>query len=184
MEEIWKDIDGYEGLYQVSNFGRIKSLERTVWDSARGYYRTVHERILKTIKDRNGYLVVNLNKDGRKKQHKVHRLVGQAFCENPMGYNEINHIDEDKANNRADNLEFCSRAYNNTYNGRAKRIGEKQGKPVIAIDKITGLIVEFLSIREAERKLGIAQGNICACLKGRCKSCGGFYWFYVNDITE
>ena len=187
-KEIWKDIEGFEGMYQVSNMNRVKSLERTV-RNGRGY-RTVPERILKPEKNRYGYLQVNLWKDGKMKMYLVHRLVASAFLENPMGYTEINHKDEDKTNNVVSNLEWCSRSYNNTYNDRAKKAGkkvaEKLSKPVIAIDKRTGLILEFVSSREAEREIGINQGNIVSCCKGKLNSCGGFYWMYKNnnDTTE
>ena len=178
-KEIWKDIEGYEGRYQVSNMNNIKSLERTVWDN-RGYYRTVHERILKARKNNNGYLQVSLWKDGKAKKYLVHQLVAQAFCENPEGYTEVNHLDEDKTNNCADNLEFCSRSYNCNYGTRSKKIGEKLGKPVIAIDVRTGLKLEFVSSREAERETGISHGNIIQCCKGKLNSCGGFYWMYAE----
>ena len=127
----------------------------------------------------------------------MHRLVAQAFCENPEGYDEVNHKDENKQNNCADNLEYCSRSYNLSYNGRAKKAGKKAAekltnhpktsKPIIGIDKVTGLIVEFVSSREAERQTGIANQNINACCKGKRKSTGGFYWMYANvtdDDTE
>ena len=177
-KEIWKDIEGYEGYYMVSNMGRVKSVERTA-RIGRGY-RTVPERILKTCKTVKGYLYVYLYKDGKAKWYRIHRLVATAFCENPEGYTEVNHKDENKQNNCMENLEWCSRQYNNTYNGRAKKVAEKQSKPVIAIEKRTGLIVEFASTHEAERKLGIAHQNICACLRGRYKTSGGFYWMYAN----
>ena len=196
MREEWRPVVGYEGLYEVSNMGRVKSLERTVWDN-RGYYKTVHERILKPNKDSNGYLQVPLCKDGKRKNCLVHQLVVTAFCENPMGYTEVNHIDEDKTNNCAKNLEYCSRSYNLTYNGRAKKVGKKSAekrrndpkmsKPVIGIDRVTGLILEFPSMQEATRQLRINQGNLCSCLKGKLKSCGGFQWYYSdvdNDTTE
>ena len=177
-EEIFKDIEGYEGKYQTSNRGNVKSLN---------YNHTGKERILKPSKNIWGYLQVQLYKDGKGKMYTVHKLVATAFCENPHGFKEVNHLDEDKTNNCADNLEWCSRSYNNTYNGRAKKAGKKQindpnkSKSVIAIDKVTGLIVEFSSTHEAERQTGIAQSNICACCKGKLNSCGGFYWMYAND---
>ena len=197
-KEIWKDIEGFEGLYQVSNYGRVKSLN---------YNRTGKERILKAGKNSDGYLQVNLCKDGKMKNYKVHQLVGNAFLSNPQGYNELNHRDEDKTNNCVENLEYCSRSYNNTYNGRAKKIGKKLrgrkqseetikkraekltnnpkiSKPVIAIDVRTGLIIEFVSSREAERETGIANQSICACLKGRQNSAGGFYWMYKNNNDD
>lgn len=175
MKEEWRNIEGYEGKYEVSNRGNMKSLN---------YNHTGKEKIMKPQKNRDGYLIIGLWKDGKAKWYLVHRLVASVFCENPHGYTEVNHLDEDKTNNCADNLEWCSRSYNNTYNGKAKKAGkkiaEKLSKPVIAIDRITGLIVEFPSAKEAERMIGIDHGNICNCLKGRLKSAGGFYWYYAD----
>ena len=178
-EEIWKDIEefeGYEGLYKVSNRGNVKSLN---------YRHTGKERILKTRKTSDGYLLVNLYKDGKMKTYYVHQLVATAFCENPEGYTEVNHKDENKENNCIDNLEWCSRSYNLSYNGRAKKAGEKVAeklsKPVLAIHKISGLILEFSSTMEASRQTGINQGNITSCLKGRLKSAGGYYWHYADE---
>ena len=186
--EIWKDIEGFEGYYQVSNMGRVKSLERTVCNG-RGYYK-IPERILKPKKNRGGYLQVHFYKDGKEKFYSVHRLVATAFCENPEGYTDVNHKDENKQNNCMENLEWCSRLYNNTYNGRAKKIGKKvaeklrndpnRSKPVIAIHKINGLILEFPSVREASRQTGINLGNLCSCLKGKQKTAGGFAWHYAD----
>ena len=176
-KEIWKDILGYEGKYMVSNWGRVKSLN---------YHRTGKERIMKLNKNKDSYLQVQLCKDGKRKLYYVHRLVATAFCENPEGYTEVNHINEDKADCRADNLEWCSRSYNNTYNDRAKKAGEKltnhpkTSKPIIGIDKRTGLILEFPSVKETERQLGISNGSICECCNGKRKSAGGYVWYYAD----
>ena len=171
-KEIWKDITGYEGYYMVSNMGNVKSLN---------YRHTGKEGILKAGKDKDSYLQVNLWKDGKMKTYKVHQLVAQAFLSNPQGYKELNHRDEDKTNNCVENLEWCTSQYNKNYGTRNNRVAEKLSKPVIAIDKITGLIVEFPSAHEAERKLGINNGNIIRCCQGKLNSCGGFYWMFVND---
>ena len=189
MKEEWRPVKDYENLYMVSNMGRVKSLERTV-RNGKGCYRTVPERILKAGKNNNGYLQVQLHQDGKRKVYLVHRLVATVFCENQMGYNEVNHLDEDKENNCADNLEWCNRSYNLTYNGRAKKVGKKSAekltnnpkisKPIIGIDKVTGLIVEFPSAHEAERETGINQGSITKCCKGKYKSAGNFYWYYAD----
>lgn len=174
--EIWKDIQGYEGLYQVSNLGRVKSLN---------YKRTGKERILKPSNNGQGYLRVKLCKDGNREQPLVHRLVATVFCENPEGYTEVNHLDENKQNNMADNLEWCSRQYNVTYNGRAKKAGKKAGKklskPVYSINKESGLITYWQSAREAERCTDIPHGNIIKCCKGKYHSAGNHYWFYADD---
>ena len=202
MEEIWRDIKGYEGKYQISNTGKVKSLERTVWDS-RGCYRTVPERILKAQDNGVGYLYIVLCKNGKGKLFYVHRLVGQAFIENPEGYTELNHKDENKQNNCMENLEWCSRSYNLSYNERAKKAGKKAGKkvaeklkgrklpeeqikkmskPVIGINKVNGLIVEFPSTKEAERQTGIPHQNIGKCCNGKgYKSAGGYYWIYSDS---
>ena len=180
MREEWRPLEGWEGLYEVSNRGDVKSVERTAWNKGKGCYRTVHERILKAHPDKYGYLYVVLSKDGKGKKCKIHRLVAQAFLPNTSNLPDVNHKDENKQNNYVENLEWCSRAYNNTYNGRAKKVGKKNSKPVIGIDKISGLIVEFSSISEAGRILGIDSSHICDCCKGRLKSIGNFYWYYAD----
>ena len=180
--EIWKDIEGYEGLYQVSNMGRVKSLERMKWCGLNGgCYRIVPEKIMKGVGDGNGYLQVGLYREGKRKKCRINRLVAQAFLENPDNLPEVNHKDENKKNNCVDNLEWCSHSYNMTYNSRAKKVGKKNSKPVYSIDKESGLITYWESIREASRQLGISKGNICSCLKGKMKSIGGFYWIYADD---
>ena len=171
--EIWKDIEGYEGLYQVSNMGRVKSLN---------YRRTGKEEILEGLKNTWGYLYVQLSKDGKVKQCRINRLVAQAFLPNPDNLPIINHKDEDKCNNHMDNLEWCSHSYNNTYNDRAKKAGKKLSKPVFSVDKESGLIMYWESIIEAERCTGIDKGNITRCCKGKkYKSAGGHIWFYADD---
>ena len=162
MEE-WRDIKGYEGKYMVSNLGRFKSLN---------YRRTGKEKILEGYPDKDGYLYVNLCKDGKGKQCMIHRLVAMAFIPNPDNLPEVNHKDENPKNNRVENLEWCSRQYNVDYS---------LSKAVIGIDKVSGLILEFPSTREAERQTGISKGNICDCLKGRQKSAGGYTWHYVES---
>ena len=162
MEE-WKDIQGYEGLYQVSSFGRVKSLN---------YNHTGKEGILKAVDKGNGYLIVTLCKYGKSKCLMVHKLVATTFISNPDNLPEVNHKDENKKNNKVENLEWCSSQYNMEYS---------HGKPVIGINKVSGLIIEFPSTKEAERQTGISQSNISACCKGkRYKSAGGFLWFYAE----
>ena len=180
-KEIWKDIEGYEGLYKVSNMGRVKSLN---------YRYTGKEGILKVVKLNNGYLQVQLCKDGKAKGYLVHRLVAQAFLFNPNNLPVINHKDENKQNNKVENLEWCSSSYNNSYNDKGKKIGKKlrnnpkRSKPVIGIDKVTGLILEFPSTHEASRQTGINQGNIASCLISKRKSAGGLVWQYLKSVES
>ena len=172
MREEWRDIVGYEGLYQVSNTGKVKSLN---------YRGTGKERILKGYDSGKGYLRVDLCKEGKVKQPLVHVLVATAFLDNPYNLPIINHRDENPKNNNVENLEWCTSKYNNNYGTRTQRVAEKLSKPIFSIDKESGEIREFPSTMEASRQTGISHGHICDCLKGRRKSAKGFYWHYVDN---
>ena len=113
-EEIWKPVVGYEGLYEVSSYGRVRSLDKYVKYS-NGRINLHKGRILSPGKDTNGYLQVILTCNGKHKSIKVHRLIAQAFIPNPDNLPEVNHLDEDKTNNSVDNLEWCDRNYNLNY---------------------------------------------------------------------
>ena len=172
MEEIWKDIEGYKGLYQVSNLGRVKSLN---------YRRTGKEGIMKGVDDGCGYLQVALSKDGKDKKCRLNRLVAQAFLENPNSLPEVNHKNEDKTDNCVENLEWCDRAYNVNYGTGNKNRAEKRSKPLYSINKESGLVTYWESAKVASRQTGIAKQNICACLKGNRKSAGGHIWLYADE---
>lgn len=182
--EIWKDIDGYEGIYQVSNEGRIKSLEKT-WIS--GKHKTIRhqqEKILKNSKDSYGYFVVGLSKGGKSKTLKVHRLVAEAFIPNPNGYKTINHKDENPENNSVSNLEWCTQAYNNTYGGRTR----KTSKTVYQYTLDGKLIKVWRSTAECGRS-GFNQTNISKCCCNKYNREGnnvykGYKWNYANTITS
>ena len=124
--EVWKDIKGYEGRYQISNMGRVRSVERVViWkDKSEKHYKS---RIMKT-RQKQGYVSVCLFKDYKRQDFKVHRLVAETFIQNPNNLPFINHIDENKLNNKAVNLEWCSREYNNNYGQRNGKISMTQKK--------------------------------------------------------
>lgn len=177
--EVWRDIEGYTGLYQVSSWGRVKSLERMRWCGNGGYYK-MQERILKPSKNKK-YLRVYLYKEGAYKWYLIHRLVAKAFLPNPSNLPIINHKDENKLNNNVNNLEWCSYSYNNSYNNRAKKVGEKRGKAVVGVHIVTGEKVFFSSTHEAERQIGIDQTSICKCCNGKQKTAKGFYWHYLED---
>ena len=178
-KEIWEDIKGYEGLYQVSNLGKVKSLN---------YRRTCKERILIPCKPANGYLCVSLYKNGIHKTFTIHRLIAQAFIENHENLQQVNHIDEDKTNNCVSNLEWCDRKYNNNYGTRNERMlktrklrnCKKAEISVLQFIKDGKFVNEFPSRNEAERCTGITQQSICACCKGKLNSAGGHIWFYAD----
>ena len=188
MKEEWRGIKGFEGKYMVSNLGRVKSLN---------YNRTGKEGILEGVDYGYGYLYVNLYKYGKGKQCMIHRLVAMAFIPNPDNLPEVNHKNEDKTDNRVENLEWCSRLYNINYGTRNKKISEKLkgkkhseehikklSKPVFSVNKESGLIMWWESIREAERCTGINKGNITRCCKGKAKSAGNHIWFYADEDVE
>ena len=164
MDEIWRDIDGYEGLYQISNKGRVKSLYNG------------SERILRPRDNGKGYLRVNLTKENTSKHIRVHRLVARTFIPNPDNLPEINHRDENKKNNCVENLEWCDRVYNVNYGTRNERISRK----ILQYSKSGEFIREWQSAAEVERELNISHSNIAACCRGNPKhtTAGGFVWRY------
>lgn len=181
--EIWKDVIGYEGLYQVSNLGRIKSVYRKVFNPGLNVWRTQKERILKTVLDYKGYVRVTLSKKGKIKQHLLHRLVAKAFIPNPNRYPQINHIDENPQNNSVDNLEWCTNLYNTNYGNHPLRVSESQAIPIIQLSLEGEFIKEWNSSEEAARALKIHAPNILR----RCH--GGFFskergkWVNVNKAS-
>ena len=170
MNEEWRDIKEYEGKYQVSNLGRVKSLN---------YNNTKKEKILKSRNNR-GYLCVTLYKEGKSKTCKVHRLVAQAFIENSNNYLEVNHKDENKTNNCVENLEWCTRKYNNSYGTRNKKAsesmkGKNKGSKHPASRKVQCITTgkKINTITEAGEYYYIdSYLNIIRCCKGERKSAG------------
>lgn len=175
-EEIWKEVVGWEGLYQVSNFGRVKSLPRL--HNAKHPYIT-KEKILspRVCGNQREYLAVMLCGKYTTKQKRIHRLVAEAFIPNPNGYKEINHKDENKGNNHASNLEWCSRKYNINYGNRALKMALSTSIHVEQLDEYSNVIHTFSSMKEASQFIGVDSSNIskaCSC-KRKCK---GYYWRY------
>ena len=162
--EIWKDIEGFEGLYQVSNLGRVKSLN---------YNHTKKEKILKLQLHGTGYLLVVLYKESKGKIYQVHRLVVQAFIPNLENKPQVNHKDEDKTNNKVENLEWTTRKENCNYRTRNERIAKSQSRPIYGINIKTNERIEFPSTREAGRS-GFDHSHIVDCLKGKRKSHKGY----------
>ena len=170
--EIWKDIEGYEGLYQVSNLGRVKSL------------KFGKERIFKGTKNEGGYLQVTLYKEEKIKKYCIHRLVAQSFIPNPNNLPEINHIDEIKANNRVENLEWCDRKYNINYGSHNERMIKTNSIPILQFSKTGDFIKKWDSGTQIERELGFDNGNICSCCKEKLKLAYGYKWGYEKDYER
>lgn len=167
--EIWKDITGYEGFYQVSNLGRVRSVDRKIIRN-NGWVQTFRGRIVRTT-EILGYKMVHLSKAGTTTNHYVHRLVAQAFVPNPNNYREVNHKDEDKANNRAENIEWCTRRYNLLYGDRGRKAGIALGKRVVLIGE-DGVEHHFYSRSEAGRYLGVTVQAISQAIRKKQKSKG------------
>ena len=180
-EEIWKDIKGCNGIYQVSSEGRIKSLERDIVDSiGRKYHKK--EQILKPVLNTCGYLQVHLyDNKWERKSLKVNRLVTEAFISNPENKSQVNHKDEDKTNNCVDNLEWMTAKENCNFGTRNERVAKAQSKSVAQYTKDGELIKVWSSTNEAGRQLSISQSNISRVAQGKRKTCCGFVWKYVED---
>ena len=167
MEEIWKDIEGYEGLYQVSNLGRVKSLRRNI--------------ILRQGITRNGYEIVNLYKN-KSKYFLIHRLVANVFIPNPNNYPIVNHKDENKLNNCVDNLEWCTQKYNINYGTGIARRARSQSKIVLQYSLDGTFIKEWKSMMDIQRNLGFNQSHISECCRNIRKTAYGYIWKYKKEI--
>ena len=181
--EYWTAVVGFEGLYEVSSKGRVRSVPRKGKGIGSGGYRK--GGILKTSISNSGYIVAHLNKDGKSYTKYVHRLVAQAFIPNPNNYPVINHRDENKQNNCVENLEWCTKEYNEGYGSRNKKISDKHKVKVLAY-KDGELIGLFDSQILAAKVLNIQQPNISACCLGKIKKGNykGFVFKFQDCIDD
>lgn len=177
LNEEFRDVKGFEGIYQVSNYGRIKSLKRTL-NQYNGYGYSSHpyrERILSLYKHKYGYWAVNLSKKCKGHLHQVHRLVAMAFIPNPANKPCVNHLDCNPSNNRIDNLEWCTQKENIEYciklNRRCDFKGSKSpcAKQVILRDKDGNFIKEYGCLNDVAKDLGVSKALICLYLKDKIK---------------
>lgn len=174
MKEIYKDIKGYEGLYQVSNLGNVKSL----------YYN----KLLSICKQDNGYSYVCLWKNKKETKGLIHRLVAETFISNPHNLPQVNHINEDKTDNRIENLEWCDCKYNSNYGTRGERISKNKmsdkhplSKHILQYTKDGQFVKEWCCAYDAMRELNINQSSITKCCKDKLKTSGGFVWKYKEE---
>lgn len=179
VKEEWRDIDDYEGKYQISNLGRLRS-----------FVRSTEPRIIAPHYDKDGYIMYYLFRDGKSHVKKAHRLVAVAFIPNNDNLPQINHKDEDKTNNRASNLEWCTLLYNNRYGTKRQRMSlyaMYKGHFLRRIRQYTkdGLFVkEHISSRMAERETNIKHQNIIETCRGGQRQSGGYLWCYADDIQR
>jgi len=175
MEEVWKDIEGYEGLYQISNFGNVKSLN---------YRRTNEEKLLVPKTNNDGYLWVQLFGGARNRCFLVHRLVACAFVENPGKYDYVNHKDENKANNKASNLEWCTHLYNVQYSSiRHVRVrNPRRTRKIVQLGRADNKVLcmwdNLISIKH---ETGWSDWSIGECCKGNRKTAYGYIWRYADE---
>ena len=190
MEEVWKDIKGYENLYQVSNYGNVKSLDRYI-KNKNGKMQFYNEKILRP-NDSKGYLKVTLSKNNRQRTFRIHVLVAKTFISNPENKPEVNHKDGNKHNNHIDNLEWNTRRENEIHayqkglakpskkqkEAVAKYAKENYSKKIIQYDLNGNFIKEWNSMADIWRGLGIRASLICRCCKGLRTHTYGYIWKY------
>ena len=164
MTEVWKDIPGYEGIYQVSNQGRVK----------RSFKKG--ERIMSGKKAKDGYIDVILSVNQNKRCYRLHRLVAEAFIPNPNNKPQVNHKDRNKRNNEVGNLEWVTGSENVVHAFATGRSVHK--RPVVQYTKNMGFVAFWNSIREAGQALRISEHNICSCCNDKLPSAGGYIWRY------
>lgn len=182
LKEIWKDVSSFEGLYQISNFGRVKSLPKKKGYGV-GYIQREH--IMQN--SFNGeYYFVTLRKQNKSYRCYIHRLVASAFLENKAKKREVNHINGDKTDNRVVNLEWCTRSENAVHAWKTglqrwtEESKEKKGRAVVCVD--TG--VEYYSATNASEHTGVDKRNIRSCCAGRRATAGGYKWAYKTPLLE
>ena len=184
--EIWKWIPGWEGYYMASTHGRIKSVDRYV-NGKNGSKILKKGRIIKQSTDKAGYKYVCLKRDGKNYYYRVHRLVGMTFIPNPNNYPQINHKDENPANNHVSNLEFCTAKYNCNYGTHNEKIskankdkGKVKGKAILMFTEEGEFIRRFDRISDALRYLGKTENSssISKCARGRITNAYGYIWKY------
>lgn len=175
-EEKWKDIQGYEGLYQVSNLGNVRSVDRIVKHYPKDYFQK--GRVLKSALTKNGYPMVILVNHNDRKTKMIHRLVAETFIPNTNNLPQVNHKDEDKINNKVDNLEWCTHKYNVNYGHRNENMSTKLGKKVAMLKD--GQIVKVFNSQAEAKRNGYSQAQISKCCNVIVEHYLGYQWMFVE----
>lgn len=170
MEEIWKDIEGFEGRYQISSLGRVKSF---LVDTENGM-------ILKPMVCTNGYLRIDLRNNGKYYKFLVHRVVAETFLPNPNNFEYVNHKDESRDNNCVDNLEWCTPKYNANYGTAKQRIADAKSKPIVQYEKNGDYLKTWKSSMEVQRTLGFDRSSILRCCMGKQATSYKYIWQYAQ----
>lgn len=185
MEELWKSISGYKGIYEISNTGRIRSLTRTIIRKNGRQQTFIGEEKIPTLDPTTGYYKIILYKECKGRTFYVHRLVATAFLPNPNNLPYVNHKDENKTNNHINNLEWCTPSENTNWGTAQERHSQTRSNPIIMCDKITHEpIKEFLNPRVAGEELKLPPAsytNIYKVLYGQRSSAYGYWWKYKNN---
>lgn len=192
-KEIWKDIPGYEGFYQVSDMGKIKGISRTVRRKSvaknQGEFFTIKEKYKNILRDTYGYEIVGFCKNSKLKTIKVHRIIATAFIPNPENKPQVNHINGFRNDNRIENLEWCTSKENIIHSFKHLNKNETRFKieklnplPILQFELNGALIKEYPTRAQAEKETGVNQSDICKCASLKQKTAGGFLW--KNKITN
>lgn len=187
MEEIWKDIKGYEGIYQVSNMGKIKSVERYMLNRWGNGFKRWREKIKKQTLSKNGYYTVILSTNGNYKTYFTHRLVAEAFIPNPENKPCIDHINTDRTDNRVENLRWVTHKenQNNPLTKIKMKRNKSKAKPIIQLTKTNELVRKWESASQVQRDLGYSKSAISSCCRGaKSKTAYGYKWGFEKDFKK